>query len=381
MQQQIGVAVFLSVLLLITLSNLFCFKRLKRRGMIPEPPRISILLPARNEEENVAACIESLLNSEYHDFEVLVLNDRSEDNTGGIVREISKTDSRVMLIDGKPLPAGWLGKHWACDQLSRAATGEYLLFTDADTRHTPYTLNDAAAKMLDEKIDFLTLFPKEEVKSWSEKLTLPIMGLSFLAIIPLALAYRLRAPSLSSANGQFMMFRKEAYELTGGHEAIKDKVLDDFTLAGRIKKHGFRWRFLDGSDRVKCRMYRNLREVYNGLGKNLFSVFGCHSAIFIFIWFWMGFVFIGTPVIGALGFSNVLSYEKLAWLCAANTILGLVLWTTAILRFGFPAHLSFFYPLIVAMSIGLALTSFFLTVSGNSKWKGRTLIKPKVHWI
>lgn len=381
MQQQVGVAVFLSVLLVITLSNLFYFKRLQKGSVQNEVPGVSVLLPVRNEEDNIRACIETVLSSDYPDFEVLVLNDGSKDGTAAVLSEISRNDDRIKVFEGKPLPPGWFGKHWACDQLAGAATGKYILFTDADTRHTPQVLGDAVSKMLDDDIDFLTLFPKEEVKSWAEKLTLPIMSFSFLAIIPLALAYRTRMSGLSSANGQFMLFRKEAYEIIGGHEAVKDRVLDDFSLAGKIKKSGFKWRFFDGSDRISCRMYKNIREVYSGLGKNLFSVFGCHSAIYVFIWFWMGFVFIGTPIIGALCFSDVLSFHKLGWLCAANTLLGFTLWAIAITRFHFPWYLAFLYPLIVAMSICLAMTSFVLVISGNGRWKGRALIRPKVHWI
>lgn len=381
MQQQIGVVSFLSVLLVITLSNLFFFKKLKSQKKPSNPPRVSILIPARNEESNVGACLETLLRSDYPNFEIVVLNDHSEDGTEKVVEAISKRDGRVTLIKGKPIPPGWLGKHWACHQLFQAATGEYILFTDADTRHAPDNLTDAVSGMRSAGIDFLTLFPREKVVTWAEKLTLPIMSFSFLAIIPLGLAYYTRLPGLSSANGQFMMFRKRAYEIMGGHEAIKNKVLDDFSLAERTRQFGFKWRFLDGSNRIECRMYNNLREVYAGLGKNLFSVFGCHTAIYVFIWLWMGYVFIGTPIVGALSFSDVLSYEKLAWLCVASTVLGFILWTISLVRFKFPVYLNVLYPMIIAMSMGLAFTSLVLTVSGNSKWKGRTLIRPKIHWI
>lgn len=380
-QQQLGITVFLSVLLFITVGNLFYFRSLKSCECAKFSPKVSILIPARNEEKNIRTCAESLLLSDYPDLEILVLDDRSEDGTGEIVREMSALDGRITLVEGKPLQEGWLGKPWACHQLSQKATGEYLLFTDADTRHHHQTLNRAVSRMMNDSIDFLTLFPKEEVVSWPEKFSVPIMGFSFLAIMPLVFAYHLRFAGLSSANGQFMMFTKKAYEIIGGHEAIKGEVLDDFRLAGMVKRMNLKWRFLDGTNSLSCRMYGNFHEVFNGFGKNLFSVFGCHTAIFLFIWFWMGIVFLSPPVLTALGFSNVISYDNLAWLCAANTLLGLTLWTIALTRFKFPLHLILLYPMIIATSIGLALASFALNISGNSKWKGRTLTKPKIHWI
>lgn len=381
MQQQQSVVWFLSVLLIITLSNLLFFRRPKKRELIATPPKTSILIPARNEENNIKTCIESLLLSDYPDFELLVLDDRSEDGTGEIVKGLSKLDDRVVLIEGKPLPHGWLGKPWACHQLATRATGEYLLFTDADTRHQPHALSHAISKMIGEEIDFLTLFPREEVVTWPEKLAVPIMGFSFLAIIPLVIAYNVRLPGLASANGQFMLFRKEAYEKVGGYKAIRSEVLDDFALAKNTKRMGLKWRFLDGTESLSCRMYKNFREVFNGFGKNLFSVFGCHSAIFLFIWFWMGFIFIAPPIIAVLGFSKIIVHDNLAWICVVNTALGLTLWTIALIRFKFPRHLILLYPLIVAMSICLALTSFTLAISGKTSWKGRSLIRPRIHWI
>lgn len=380
-QDQTAAFWFLSVLLLITFSNLLYFKRPKSSGSIPVPPKVSILVPARNEEENIRSCVESLLLFDYPNFDVLVLDDGSEDDTAKIVQELSDSGGRVSLIEGKLLPPGWLGKTWACHQLAQAATGDYLLFTDADTRHQPQALNAAVSTMIDEKIDFLTLFPKEEAVSWGEKLTIPIMGFSFLSIMPLALAYHVPLAGLSSANGQFMLFRKEAYKQIGGYKAIKGEVLDDFALAKRTKRARLKWRFLDGSRSLSCRMYKNSGEVFNGLGKNLFSVFGYHSAIFLFIWYWMGIAFIEPPIVAALGFTGVVQYDKLAWLCLVNTALGFTIWAIALTRFKFPWYLIFLYPLIIAMSIGLAVTSFMLAVSGKTSWKGRTLIRHKIHWI
>ena len=155
-------------------------------------PRVSILVPARNEERTIAACVQSLLSQDYPDFEILVLDDASEDRTGALVRQFEK-DPRLRTLRGTPLPAGWLGKPWACHQLAQAASGEVLLFTDADTVHHPKMLGDAVAALQAERVDLLSALPRLRLATWSERLVLPILLWSVHTFLPLCLARRFSA--------------------------------------------------------------------------------------------------------------------------------------------------------------------------------------------
>ncbi len=224
---------------------------------------------------------------DYPDFEVIILDDESTDGTGEILARLAAEDDRLRVIHGQPLPAGWLGKNWACQQLSQAADGEYLLFTDADTHHDPLMLRDSIAAALATHADLLSGMPHQEVKTWSEQLLVPILAWSFMAFIPIALAERVRAAFLSVSIGQFLLFRRSAYDLSGGHTAVRDKVVEDFELARNIKKAGLQWRFVDATPRIHCRMYHNFREVFDGLSKNLFLVFG---NVFFFALAWSALV-------------------------------------------------------------------------------------------
>jgi len=380
MQQQIGVACFLVVISTFAVSNLFMFRRLDRCREATRKPFVSVLLPMRNEERNAEACIRSLLSQEYPAFELLVLDDESTDCTWDIVCRLAAEDPRVVAVKGLPLPGGWLGKHWACHQLAMAAKGEVLLFTDADTRHAPDSLAAGVNALVAEGADMVTAFPREEMRTPGEKAGIPILAFSFLAFMPLALAYRGRPRSFAVAIGQYMLFRRESYFAVGGHEAVKDEVLDDFELAKNIKAAGLRWLFLDGQRQVSCRMYSGWREVYRGLGKNLFAVFGYHAAAFFFIWLWMLMAFVVPPVLLALGLSGMLS-PSLAWLAAANAALALFLWSLTVLLFRYPLYLAPLYPLVVGNAVAMSFYSMWITVSGRWSWKGRRLARKRFHWL
>lgn len=238
LQQQIGVTCFLVVISTLAVSNLFMFRRLDRYRESTHKPFVSVLLPMRNEETNAEACIRSLLSQEYEAFELLVLDDESVDGTWTVVSRLAAEGPRMIVIKGLPLPNGWLGKHWACHQLAMAAKGEILLFADADTRHSPDSLAAGVNALIAEGADMVTAFPREEMLTAGEKAGIPILAFSFLAFMPLILAYRRRPRSFAVAIGQYMLFRRESYFAVGGHEAVKDEVLDDFALAKTSRRRG-----------------------------------------------------------------------------------------------------------------------------------------------
>lgn len=224
--------IFQAVILAILLSNIWTTRRTRGHPPPGQFPMVSILVPARNEERNIADCVDSLLGQDYPDFEVLVLDDQSNDGTREILEKIAKSQPRLQVLDGSPLPLNEVGKNWSCSQLARATRGDLLLFTDADTRHRPETLREIVTALIGEKADLLTGFPRQVVLSWGERLLVPFFSWVLSCFIPLVLGYRLRLPALSSAVGQLMLFRRDAYMAIGGHASLGTSVVDDMTSPG-----------------------------------------------------------------------------------------------------------------------------------------------------
>lgn len=385
--------VLLGTLLLVALTNEYFLKRVEtyRRKAPAAPgkhrrtrreedggsavplPFVSILVPARDEQDNIERCVLSLLAQEYPVFEVVVLDDGSTDRTPAILDGLAASHDRLRVLRGQPLPADWLGKHWACQQLAGSANGEFLLFTDADTWHDPQALRDAVAAQQAENSDLLTGIPHEEVGSWGEILVMPIINWAMLSLIPLGLAHRLKSPLLSMGIGQFMLFRRTSYVAMGGFEAVRWNPVDDMALARRTKESHLTWRFVDLSRRVRCRMYRGFRGVADGLGKTIFpaigfSTWGLVLGIVLLTWLYLAPVAVGCGWVLGLVPSDL----SLLWMGAA---IGLALagWGLALGRFGHPWYRAVFYPLTIALTIVIGARSAYLFWRGEAGWKGRTL--------
>lgn len=359
-----GIFIFLLTLFLIGLTNLRFLRRMERYGTPARFPRVAVLVPARNEAANIRECIRSLLAQDYGHFDIIALDDHSTDGTGAMLSELAAADPRLRVLAGKPLPPSWLGKHWACHQLVQATDAELILFTDADTRHHPHALGNAVAALLREEAALITALPREHVVTWGEKLIVPLLPWSMFYFLPLGLAHRIAFPPLSATIGQFMLFRRSAYEAIGGHASVRRHAADDLSLGRRIIAHDLRWRLVDGVEAVECRMYRNWREAFDGFGKNLFAAFDYKPWLFVPIWLWLGIVFLA-PLLVALSGNVYASGPPIA--------LSLMLWAVFYRRFHFPLYLTLFYPFTLAIAVLLAFRSMALTVTGRAVWKGRVL--------
>ena len=372
---------FLFFGLVTVLFNYFTVRRFDQYPPAEKYPFVSVLVPARNEARSIEACITSLLAQDYPAFEVIVLNDNSTDETFRILVRLAQADSRLRVLKGASLPQDWLGKHWACHQLDQAASGELILFTDADTRHAPDMLRASVSALFAEHADLVTAFPRQEVVTWGERLLVPVIGFGIFTFIPIWLVQKLRLPALSITIGQFMLFRRAAYDAVGGYAAVKTEVVDDICLGRRIITSGGEWRLLNGTRHVSCRMYRGFWEAVGGFSKSLFAVFDYRILPYILGWLIVGVAFI-EPVVALV--SRWMRYPltslpvEYAALCVALSIL---LWMVAYRRFQFPAWLVFYYPLSLALFIAVAARSLFQTALGTSTWKDRILDRAAMRWL
>jgi chlorobactene glucosyltransferase len=303
------VAVLLIVIAINVILNLRALRRPDPNSKVPKPaPLISVLIPARNEEENIENCLKSLQKQDYPNFEVLVLDDNSKDRTAELVERMAAKDGRIKLIKGQPLPPGWAGKPFACYQLAEKAKGSWYLFVDADTTHAPHMLRSTLALALELKPSLLSGFPRQMAESIPEKIGIPLMYFVIMSWLPLWWLHRHigRRPSLTI--GQFILFPREEYWRIGGHLVVKDRILEDVWLGVETVRHGGRHIAIDLSTVFYCRMYRDVGGIWEGFVKWIYSVaalspvalVGLLAAAFVFYlapfyWLLNGFLSAAAP--------------------------------------------------------------------------------------
>jgi chlorobactene glucosyltransferase len=371
---------FQVVVLIIVLSNIILFHRLRRQNELMNYPSVSILVPARDEEKSISKCIRSLLGQDYPNYEVIVLNDQSSDDTADILQRIGIDYLRLKVLAGTSPPEGFTGKNWACAQLVQHAQGELLLFTDADTIFQPKALKEIVRAMLGEEADMLTGYPRQEMGSWGERLLVPFFLWAVLCFTPLWLAYRLRIPNLSTAVGQMMLFRREAYQKVGGHAALGAVIVEDIALARSIKRAGLRWRVVNITDLISCRMYLGSQEAFDGFAKNLFATFDFRLGEFLFVYLWLGALFLEPLIILAgklFGITPTASYRELA-ICIGFSVL---IWCITYWELKLPLILGLIYPITMIANERAAFQSLMFSLSGRLAWKGRPLPRPKWKWL
>ena len=348
---------------------------------------VSVLVPARNEERRIHDCLASLIVQEPPVREIILLDDRSTDRTAEIAKEMGFHEgggNRLRIIRGQELPDGWVGKNWACHQLSQAASLEsrHLLFTDADTIHGPACLRSALAHSFSTRADLLSLWPDQITGTWSEKMVIPLGYLLFMAFHPFMLLRllqhqperasrwgftRAQLAALGAANGQFLLFKRSSYEILGGHEALKDHLVEDIAFGRRVASRtaeGMRLMNTDGGDLLWCRMYSGFAELWEGFSKNLRPVFE-ESHI--------GFVLFGVVIFSFFLLPFLLLMLKGPLLEAAMIAVLLIMGMRLILTLRFrTSWLGYFlHPIAVIVALLIALNSWRLCRTSGVSWKGR----------
>ncbi|TLS36076.1 glycosyltransferase [Pseudalkalibacillus caeni] len=269
----------------------------KSAALPPGAKKVSILIPLRNEERNVPALVKSLKQLTYPNLEIIMLNDNSTDRTGELLEENTKNDSRFHIEQGTVLPDGWNGKVHACFQLGEYATGDYLLFIDADIELSPNVVQKCLQLLREEKAGLLTGFPRFPVTSILQQWLVPLQHFLVLFHLPIWPANNTTRKEYTAAHGAFMLFTREAYVKSGGHAAIRDSLVDDVHLARRVKENGYKGILCSLVSDVRCNMYENNHEAWNGFTKNLFPGLG-RSVVFVILIsaFYLLFYFLPLPL-------------------------------------------------------------------------------------
>ena len=379
----VGILAFQGVVLLVVLSNAALLVRPRGGRAGVATPLVSLLVPARNEESNIGACVRSLLAQTYPRLEILVLDDRSEDATRAILDRERARDGRLRVVAGEEPPAGWTGKNWACHRLSLAATGEVLLFADADTVfENPHAVTRIVRALQTSRTDLLSGLPQQVLGTLGEALLVPMFYWALVSFTPLALARVWRRAPGARAVGQLMAFRRAAYDAVGGHAAVRGSVVDDIDLARRVARAGLAWRLMDATNLVTCRMYRSGREAADGFSRNVFAAFGYAILPYAFVWGWLAYVVLGPVVATVFVVALPGRFPPIEpGLLAATIVLSLAHWTVAYARLRLPLWPALLYPLTFLAFLAVAVRSFVVGVRRRATWKGRPVARPPTRWI
>jgi glycosyltransferase involved in cell wall biosynthesis len=345
-----------------TIVNLSLIPSLRADMQPAGEPLVSVIIPARDEAHIIERTVLAFLAQTYANLEVIVVNDRSADGTGDIVRAID--DVRLTVIDGVEPPAGWLGKPWALHQGSRAACGELLLFVDADLIYAPQALAAAVAYLQARGVALLSLFPFLEMRGFGEYASMPMMTMAFFTFLPTWLSNRTRFARLALGGGTGNLVVREIYEKCGGHEALSDAVVDDIALARLIRRNGWTTEIVRAETLVSLRMYRGLREVIDGFTKNTFSALGRNYVA--------GFLVVaGCVAFHILPYVLALTGDRISIATIVIiSITRLILFRA--LRYRLDAAL-FLHPVMAAIWTWIFIRSIWLTgIRRKLLWRGRT---------
>jgi Glycosyl transferase family 2 len=356
------------------LANLSVYRPLAKLIKKTAPP-VSVLIPARNEEQNLRATVEAVLANRGTEFEVIVLDDHSTDGTAKIVSELAVRDLRVRLEIAPPLPAGWCGKQHACHVLARLARHPLLVFIDADVRLAPDALARMVGFMEHSDVVLASGVPRQELGTFSERLLIPLIHFILLGFLPMRMMRRTRSPAFSAGCGQLFVARHEAYQSCGGHAQLKDSLHDGLKLPRVFRRAGFPTDLFDATDIATCRMYHTNAETWRGLGKNATEGLAAPATIL--------------PMTGLLLCGQVLPFALLfltapgSWafyFSAAGAGLALLPRVVATHRFRQSWPGALLHPLGVLFLLGLQWQALLRKILGRPmQWKGRDYRPAKKH--
>lgn len=259
-------------------------------------PKVSVILPARNEENFIQKCLDSLLDQDYENYEIVAIDDRSEDNTGKIIKGFAEKNSKIIYVTADPKPKNWMGKNWTCFEGFKRATGDLLIFTDADTKHSKKMISLAVSHLLSEGLDALTVIPKMLCLDWWTRITLPVLS-TFLHTRFSAL--RVNDPSKKTGYffGSFFIIKRKTYQSIGTHEGVKAELVEDGALGKKVKESGFKLKMVRGEHLLEAVWARDFDTLWNGLKRLIIPLYLQSKKISIGVFFAVLFLlFVPFPI-------------------------------------------------------------------------------------
>ncbi|MFQ6025555.1 MAG: glycosyltransferase [Nitrosopumilaceae archaeon] len=338
-------------------------------------PKVSVIVPARNEEDFIEKCLDSLVQQDYENYEIVAVDDCSEDATGQIIRKISKQNSNVVHVLASLKPDGWIGKNWACFEGFKKAAGDLLLFTDSDTKHSEKLISLSVSHMLSNGLDALTVVPKIIcIDNWT-KITLPMLS-TFLhtRFSPL----RVNDPSKKTGYffGSFYIISRDVYEAVGTHEGIKGELVEDGALGKKVKESGYRLRMVRGEHLLEAVWARDKSTLWNALKRLIIPLYLQSGKVAVAIFFALLFLFLMPFPILAYSSVFVNSTDSFSVLFAITVIAVVLLYTAIILQakkgLGLGLHHALLGP-VGSFIIILGFASGILQATSDSavSWRGR----------
>ena len=361
----LSLLILAAVILLLVLWNVIAWPGVTGTPRV-RASAVSVLIPARDEEENIGECLDAVMRQGDTVGEILVYDDHSTDGTADIVQDYAERDGRLRLMAPAALPPGWSGKAFACAQLGQAARGDWLLFIDADARLSSH----AVPRMIDEaeqrELTLLSCWPGLQMIGWWERMLMPMLNFFVFTLYPAPLSIIRQDASLGLAHGACLLVHRSSYLHIGGHALVRNQLFEDTRLARAWRQHGLRGLCLDGQHMVRVRMYDGFSGIWQGFQKNCYPGFRREISFWLFLAFHavMGLALFILPVVSPSGF-DVMPVAAAA---------GCVLLTRLLLawRFGHPYWAVFTHPLGTVMLLAIALSSWWkFRIGKGVVWKDR----------
>jgi glycosyltransferase involved in cell wall biosynthesis len=355
------VFVFLLMRMAVAASNWYLSPKLQK-GSCKSSAFVSILIPARNEERNLGRVLDSILLQSYQNYEVIILDDGSDDRTYAIAAGYAAKYDNFKVLKGNPLPQGWTGKNFACYQLAKIATGDFLLFIDADVELSCLLLDSALTHAADQQLCLLSLFPNQQMQSIGEKSVVPLMNFMLLTLLPIPLICGHRHPVFSAACGQFMLFEAANYHKHQFHYTARAEVTEDLKIMKLVKQSGCMGDARSANGLISCRMYHGYTEAVEGFSKNFITPF--NDSIFLFLCFLL------TVISGPL-----------AAIATGNIYLILAMLSIVIITRVFTSRVAgestvynlLLHPFQMASLFFIGCMAIYKQVNVTGEWKGRPL--------
>jgi len=338
-------------------------------------PKVSIILPARNEEEFIGKCLDSLITQDYENYEIIVIDDSSEDATGEIISEYAKKHSKIISVSARPKPEGWMGKNWACMEGYRESTGELLLFTDADTNHSKNVISLAVSHLISFNLDALSAIPKMVTFDFWTRITLPMIS-TFLHTRFSALNVNDPSKKTGYFFGSFFILKKKTYEEVGTHEGVKREIIEDGALGKKVKESGYKMKMVRGEHLIEAVWARDKSTLWNALKRLMIPLYLQSGKIAIGIFFAVLFLlFVPFPIFAV---SILLSVETISAqiLCVIAAIASILIYIGAIIEVKVGLELRLVHALFAPLGslvVVLGFLSGLLQAKSTSSvtWRGR----------